>query len=490
MHLRHALLVLLFAAPSLRAEDPAKPIEIGGRRELFVDKSFIDTMKNVRLQLETPKEEEVSFRFDKPWEGKFSGYGTVIKDGNEFRMYYRGRNDAGRDGEVGEYTCMAISKDGRTWTKPDFGLFDVNGSKSNNIVLADSPFTHNFSPMLDTRNGVPPSERYKALGGTLKDGGLVAFVSPDGIHWKKLTDQPVITRQTIAMERMPMALDSMNVPMWSESEQCYICYLRVFYGRVRSIARTTSKDFLTWTPTVLMGFSGAPLEQLYTNQTDAYFRAPHIYVGIAARFMGGRQVLNEEQAKEVNVDPKYFKDCSDGVLITTRGGDQYSGTFPEGFLTPGIGYSNWTSRTNYPSRGVIQSGPTEMSFFANLNYGQPSSYMRRYSLRLDGFSSAVAPYDGGVIVTKPLLVTGRNLSLNFATSAAGGIKVEIEYANGTPIPGFSMDDAVETIGNEIERVVRWNFGNDCSSLTGIPVRLKFRLKDAKLYSFQFQPKKG
>ena len=115
-----------------------------------------------------------------------------------------------------------------------------------------------------------------------------------------------------------------NVSFWSTAEDAYVCYFRVFKrfpsGGVRWVARTTSKDFLSWTPPVEMSFGAAPPEHLYTNQTSPYFRAPHIYVGIAARFMPGRQVLTPAEAEAIHVDPKYFQDCSDAVLLITRGG--------------------------------------------------------------------------------------------------------------------------------------------------------------------------
>ena len=75
-----------------------------------------------------------------------------------------------------------------------------------------------------------------------------------------------------------------------------------------------------------MKFGDTPIEHLYTNQTHAYFRAPQIYVAIAARFMPNRQVLTEEEALSLNVNPKYFKDCSDVVLMTSRGGNKYDRT--------------------------------------------------------------------------------------------------------------------------------------------------------------------
>jgi hypothetical protein len=472
-----AALLALALAPALRAEEPAKPIELGARRELFIDKYLIDKLDGVSLRLEQPRDEGVALNFDKPWEGAFCGYCTIVRDGGEFRAYYRGNPTAGKDGSNAEVTCLALSKDGKRWTKPELGFFEVNGTRANNVVLAGAaPFSHNFCPMLDTRPGAPKGERYKALAGTARTG-LFAFVSEDGLRWKKAREEAVIPKG---------AFDSQNVPFWSESEQCYVCYFRVFVDGIRRISRTTSKDFLAWTAPVLMTYGKAPIEHLYTNQTQPYFRAPHLYVGVAARFMPGRQVLTAGQAKAVGVDPRYFKDCSDGVLITTRGGDRYDRTFMEGFLAPGIGAENWVSRTNYPALNVVQTGPNEMSLYANQNYGQPTSHLRRYSLRLDGFSAAVAPYAGGQLVTRPLTFAGKELALNFATSAAGGILAEIQDASGKPLPGFALADAVETIGNETGRAVRWKSGADVSSLAGKPVRLRFVMKDARLYSFQFR----
>ncbi|HKB37110.1 MAG TPA: hypothetical protein VKD72_11695, partial [Gemmataceae bacterium] len=389
------------------APEPRDVIRLGSRRELFVDRFLIDTMTRTTLTLERPHDEGIVLRFDKPWEGRFCGYATVIKDGPLYRLYYRGLPTSGGDGSNREVTCYAESKDGIAWTKPELGLFAVNGSKANNVVLASAaPFSHNFCPMLDPRKDIPRAERYKALAGT-GSSGLVAFVSEDGLRWKKLRDRPVITKG---------AFDSQNVPFWSEAEGLYLCYFRVFVKGVRRIARTTSKDFVNWTEPVLMEYGDKPIEHLYTNQTSPYFRAPHLYVGVAARFLPGRQVLTAEEAKAIKVDPDYFKDCSDGVLITTRGGDRYERTFMEGFLCPGIGLENWVSRTNYPALNVVPTGAHEMSLYANQNYGQPTSHLRRYTLRLDGFACISAPYSGGELLTKPLTFSGKELVLNFATS--------------------------------------------------------------------------
>src|SRR5262249_6621352 len=155
------------------------------------------------------------------------------------------------------------------------------------------------------------------------------------------------------------------------------------------------------------------------------------------------------------------------------------------FIRPGVGLENWVSRTNYPALGVVPTGAAEMSLFANQNYGQPTAHLRRYSLRTDGFVSVSAPYDGGELLTNPIVFTGKELTLNFAPSAAGSVRVEITNSVGLPLLNFALADSVETIGNDLDRPVRWKSGSDLNSLAGKAVRLRFVLKDADVYSLRF-----
>ncbi|WP_233216496.1 hypothetical protein [Blastopirellula marina] len=476
-------LAVMLVACAVAQAALAEPIAIEGRRELFVDNYLIESLDDAELFLHKPHDEGIVFQFDKPWEGLFCGYCTVIHTDDKYQLYYRGIPTAGSDGNDNEVTCYAESKDGIHWERPAINKYVVHGAKENNVILAHAaPVTHNFSPFLDTNPNADPKQRYKAIGGT-STSQLVAYVSPDGIHWSKLRDEPVIKDKG-------WVFDSQNVAFWSDSEECYVAYYRRASERVRAIARTTSKDFVNWTEPVQMTYSntgtGTPRNHLYTNQTHPYFRAPQIYVATAARFMPGRRVITPEQAEEIGVHPKYFNDSADAIFMTSRGGDHYDCTFDQGFVRPGTALGNWVSRTNYPVLNVVQTGPEEMSLYVNQEYGQPTSNIHRYSLRLDGFASVRARGKVGTLVTKPLTFSGDQLELNFATSAAGGVQAEIEDEAGKPIPGFSLDDANVTIGNDLSRVVTWKEkGSDVSELAGKTVRLKFVLDDADLYAFQF-----
>jgi hypothetical protein len=97
-----------------------------------------------------------------------------------------------------------------------------------------------------------------------------------------------------------------------------------------------------------------------------------------------------------------------------------------------------------------------------------------------------APAAGGEVVTKPLTFAGDHLEINFSTSAAGFVRVEIQDAGGSPIPGYTLDDAQEMIGNDIGRVVRWKRGSNVAELAGRSVRLRLAIRDAELYSLRFQ----
>lgn len=475
---------LLIPAPVALAESA---IPVDSRLELFVDHYLIDKLDRCALKLHEPKLENVALRFDAPWEGPFSGYQTIIKDGDIYRLYYRGSNGKGGDGGTGETTCVAESRDGKVFTKPNLRLREFGGSKENNVILNEAPFCHNFTPFLDANPDCAPAQRYKAVAGTAKTG-LVAWSSPDGIRWQKMQEQAVFTKG---------AFDSQNVAFWSKAEGCYCLYFRVLAvstpeekkwqpKNYRTVSRATSKDFLNWSEGQRMTFGDTPPEHLYTNGTNPYFRAPHLYLAVPMRFMPGRKVLTDEQAKELHVDPRYGSDCAEAVLMSSRGGTVYDRTFMEAWIRPGTDLGNWASRAGLTALGIVPTGPAEMSLYKEAHYAQPSAHMLRFSLRTDGFASVNAPYRGGEMVTKPLTFAGGKLTMNFSTGATGGVRVEIQDAAGKPLPGHTLKDSVEQIGDDIERAVAWKGGNDVGQLAGQTVRLRFVMKDADLFAVRFQ----
>lgn len=470
-----AILGTIWKVPPRRSHPPLT--RIGQRRELFVDGKVVESLENTRLRLHEPSPQGPAIPYDKPWEGGFSGYPTVLYDAGVYRAYYRGWNNVGEDRSA--VTCYAESRDGISWVKPELNRFEVEGTRANNVILDEDPFTHNFGPFLDTKPGIPDGERFKAVAGTHKSG-LCGFVSGDGIHWEKIREEPLIAHGKF---------DSHNVVFWSETENCYVCYYRTYtlgdWNGFRTIARATSPDFLNWTEGADMHFGDTPPEHLYTNATTPYFRAPHLYLSLAKRFFYRKRALPREVGESLVEDPEYSRHCSDAVLMTSRGGYEYDRTFMEAFIRPGQTPQDWVSRGNAPALGIIPGTERELYFYRNSHYAQPSAHLSRYSMRLDGFVSVEAPYAGGSMTTRLIAFEGNRLEINFETSAYGEIQIEVLDPHGSPYPDFACADSETILGNEISRTVSWKNGPDLSPLAGQPIRLRFRMKDANLYSFRF-----
>jgi hypothetical protein len=432
-------------------------VEIGSRLELFLDRALIDSLHGLELNMHTPQPAP-------PSPAAFKGhYATVIQDGELFRAYYRsyvaGYSGPYDEGNPGEITCYAQSRDGRHWAFPQLDLYGVGGPHGSNVILAgEAPCSHNFSPFLDTRPDVRPDERFKALAGVWLGGkgGLFAFVSRDGIRWQRLGKRPAITSTR-------RAFDSQNVAFWSEPESCYACYYRTWdtpHGQLRTITRVTSPDFVHWSLPVPMQ-PNIPGEHLYTSSTHPYFRAPHIYLALPTRFVPEREGI------------------TDILLMTSRGGDRYDRLFMEAFIRPGLDPEQWGNRATYAAQGVVPTGRGELSI-----YLAPGG--RRYVLRTDGFVSVHAGHAGGEMVTKPFTFTGSELAINYSTSAAGSVRVEIQSTAGEPLPGYGLGDCLTLYGDEIEGVVKWRRGSDLRALSRRPVRLRYLLQDADLYSMRFR----
>jgi hypothetical protein len=124
--------------------------------------------------------------------------------------------------------------------------------------------------------------------------------------------------------------------------------------------------------------------------------------------------------------------------------------------------------------------------YAMENWRLDSVCIRRLTLRPDGFVSIQGPYDGGEVVTKPLRFSGARLRINYSTSAVGSVRIEIQDAAGKPVPGFALDDSPGIYGDELDRVASWKSADSVGRLAGHPVRLRFSLRDADLYSFRFE----
>lgn len=481
---------ILIILPHLFVSAQKPAIILQNQRELFIDDHILEKFNNMETRLATPVSGGVAVKFDKPWEGRFSTYVSIINDGIRYRMYYRGLTGNDNKGAQ-QVTCYAESVDGISWSKPNLGLFEVNGTRDNNVVLMDNSLrtTHNLSVMYDSRQGVEADERFKAVGGESTknpSSGLFRYVSPDGIHWKRYS------KDTTALFNAK-ELDSQNVLTWVPSENVYAIYLRGWTGGkpgqryppggIRSIARSVSKDFIHWSEPEWMTFGDTPVEHLYTNTTHPYFRAPQIMVSMPFRFSPKVKVLSDAQLMENGTDPTQWQGVADAVFMTSRGGNVYDRKFLESFVRPGPEQKNWGARSNMPAMGVISTGKNEMSFFVTRAYGTKDIFLERMKLRTDGFASLHAGYSEGNVISKPMILRWGKFNMNYSTSSIGYVKVILLNEKGKEIPGFGEADAERITGDKIDGEIRWKSGKTLKDLANTKVRIKFIARDADIYSF-------
>lgn len=446
-------------------------IDIGKRRELFVDYFLIEELQNARLQLNRPERREVVFQVQQPIENACTASYNFVCDGDRILMYYRGFHPTGefQDGwEASQTANLATSEDGVHFERPSLGLVEHEGSTDNNIFYKGYE-AHNFCVFRDDNPNADPAQRFKAVGGSGKNN-LHGFCSPDGLHWERIQQAPL---------DISGAFDSVNVPLWDPHVGQYRVLSRysdeVDGARVRAIQSCTSDDFIHWSrPEPHRYAEGVPLEHFYTNATVPCPGAEHLLLSFPMRFV-------PEREKDTDRMDYPGPGVSDAVFMSSRDGLHWDRTFMEAWVRPGLDQQNWTHRNCTPAPGIVETGPHEWSMYIAEHYGWSDNRLRRIAVRPHGFASVSAGYAGGELLTRPLIFGGETLHLNYSTSATGAVRVEVQDESGKVVEGYGFDDMDPLYGDELDAAVAWK-GGELGALAGRALRLRFALKDADLFA--------
>jgi hypothetical protein len=479
---------------------------MAGRRYLCWDEKLIEKNDGARICAHRPEKKSLALVCDSEWEGPHNGYASIIKNDKGYKMYYRAcglrQNADGTLFKPKEAICLAESLDGITFRKPNIEKYDYNGTKNNNIIFMREKAVDNFSVFYDENPACPMNEKYKALaelnlGGDSGGTKLVYYASEDGIDFREMRYLDVAG-----------TFDSFNVTFWDKETEKYYLYYRAFHskdgedklswkkykhGDIRDIRVATSKDFLTWEAHGRIAFEqGQEDYPLYTNQITKYYRAENTFIGFPVRYIDREEEsenfrympLADRRAKIKEHFGREGTALTDCVIMTSRDGFTFDRR-DEAFMTPGVeNRTNWWYGNCYTVYGLCETdaeeegAPREISFYMGENYRIKNVNFRRYTVRLDGFFSWQSPFRGAEVLTKPLTISGDEMSLNFATSAAGGIKVFICDEDGSELEGY---ESYTVFGNSTERPV--TFAKPLAELSGKTIRLKFKMKDADIYSF-------
>ncbi len=483
-----------------------KAITIGSSRQVFWDDFLLDkAATTASLRVNPPVRQACCFEFDQPNETFSISYPCIVHDAEGCKMYYQ----PWHDDDMTPCVCVVESKDGLHWKRPQLNLFEGKGLKENNVVM--ERVKDGFFVFYDANPACPPEEKYKGIGITVLPGPdgknkreLCCYVSSDGYRFR--FSHPISHYGTF---------DSLNTAFWNGEE--YLCYFRSFhnipdidnsrlltteemypnnkmwkYG-TRDIRVMRSKDFRTWSLPQRLLFDDEYDYPLYTNNVQLYPRAP-IYIGFPVRYcerpewnanieqMAG---YNTKRLATERLESRTGRVSTDCIFMCSRDGENWH-RYNEAFLTPGYEEEhNWIYGDCYLAYDMIDSGREYYNLYTidrhfSFGYAKP---MNRYTMRKDGFACVCADGWEKRVTTKPVVFEGNALHLNFSTSAFGYIYVSVLDEDGNLL---SRGESVEVFGDTIDRRVIFSEDFDLGALAGKPVRLAFRMRDAKLFSMKFE----
>ncbi|WP_165251846.1 hypothetical protein [Paludisphaera soli] len=474
-----ALPSLLFLVGSLGQT----PIDVGDRKQLFMDHRFI--AESDRVELRANPARKLGLLRDEAGE-PFQGHvGRVIEDDGKVRLYL-GADDV----------RVLESDDGLHFRRTDVKL----------------PGGGIFPTIFLDPHDLDPTRRYKLFRIVYsppfdpEKHGVYASYSADGVIF------------TEAGRVLPLYTDNPPLVHWDERIGKYVIYTRALAydsENQRRIARIETDDPLapwpytkTDDPRMFSSIANLPVvlaadeqddphSDMYYNGSAIYPWADEAYLMFPTMF---RHFSPDRNPAVVPPVPGRWEDFGmlEVQLAVSRDGVKWSRPDRSPYIATGM-VDEWDRWYAVAAPGIIRRGNVLYQYYyssgrlhdsANLRpeYADVAKQLGGVGVvrqRLDGFVSADVDHRGGWLRTPVIVFRGDRLRLNLDTGAMGTAFVELQDAEGRPIPGFALADCEEIGGDFVDQRVYWKGNPDVSALAGRPVRIHFKLKRAKLYAFQF-----
>lgn len=531
----------LIEGPPLLFDGESKdgtPLQLGGRKHLFIDDSFIEEMGDVEFKVNPPKKAEMVIGDIK---GPFRKHLTVVEDEEGLIRIYNSAED--------DYMIVHTSKDGINFEAPNTGI-EHRGKK--NVVIPEW-VGGKGNPFIDPNGSGEYKWKYVS---SYHNRGVYLYTSPDGLKW---------TRQKTAM--IPFRSGTQTCTFYDDQRQMYVSTHRtgIFHTPGNATQRST---VVTQTKNLFEPVKFEPLTQedywaldkeyrlrepqpwwldngpltpgdfglefshdfdpteadpvgtdiyitkalKYDYAPDTYFAFPIVYFHYESDGPVTRQLLIDP-ARERGAGP------IETQIAVSRDGLNWQRYYQPPYVSTGK-HEGINVITAYIAHGMIKRGDEIWQYyFAEPHYhsawvkNDDERAVFRLVQRLDGFISLDSPYEKEeYVTTKPFVFEGNRLTLNIDTDAVGYTQVGFVDENDNPIEGFSVDDCIYINGDFTEEEVEWiqnrhDFDDvaigegepteilkkvkttkDVSSLQGKVVKLVFRMRGTKLYAMQFVQK--
>ena len=462
-------------------------------KQLFIDDYVIAELEGVKKVLNQPVKHPRNPLLRRHEREHAISYGAVVRDEADglYKLWHQIWSDPKDSvGTIG----YVVSKDGITWERPS-----TEGPAGDNLAIFEptEPWVGGPGVIIDPR-ATDPQRRFKMLylaKPTMKGASLSSCVaySADGMHWRQEPKNPLIPYS-----------DTQIAPYWDERLGRYVAYLRFGPPNIRKIARIESADFLHWSPKVTV-IKRSKLDEPFTTKLYTMTAMPYagVYVGLLNTYHG-------ETIKPIP-DDKPWMDRLDAQLVFSRNGVTWQRVLHDGaitaqqlqedrdwtkaaeeatFLPYGEFKKDWDWGQIYPHHPPLVVGDEIRFYYTGISgrhwntyhNDEPDFSVGLATLRLDGFVSVETKQEG-TLTTKPFIFLGDTLVVN-ADAKGGSLVVEALDADGKVIEGFARSNGTPITTDSVRHVLKWSDNADCQLLQARPIKLRFHLKNAKLYSFE------
>jgi hypothetical protein len=478
-------------------------INIGSKKQLFVDNYLVESLKNARQVMNPAQkvEDNPVLLPDRPWEGNSLSLARVLYDPQtgQFRMWYSTTSNYAVRLENGEidyfpkddelqavsHLCLATSTDGIHWDKPDLGRVEFQGSKHNNILPPGHMIGKLYGFFEDEREP-DPAKRYKGMlrEGTVEKAGMqwYLYFSPDLEHWTPYAHNPVVDTYPRVGRWGPT--DFMG---WDPIRQVYAAHMENCLHRNsplnrRLIGRAESPDMIHWSEpeTIIIPDEQDPPDlEFYAMPTFVY---EGLYVGLLWNF----------RTLTCNHHPE---------LVFSRDGIHYERRYREPFIPRGA-KGDFDNASVYAVQPFVH-GDRIFTYYNGVNHRSVEVLLELGKKALGTIGLATTPLDGfvsvdgpkneyGELVTRSFSFTGRELVINMRSHLIDfgprlcDLRVELLAPDHELIPGYTFQACDPILDSDAAHVVSWQGKTDLSAFAGQAIKLRFYIKNARLYAFWFK----
>lgn len=412
-------------------------------------------------------------------------YGSVLKVGGKFRMWYLGmfetQNQKGQAPGMWRPMCYAESDDGVHWTKPELGLVEFNGGRKNNICLiTGEPFSltrvNDFLSVMHDPTDPDPSRRYKTafiahvpyddIKGGMSNLGVkekrvcatITATSADGLTWRVVGDRPA----NAGGERFEAAglyrfgdfyyTPGQLIAPWAGRND------GTDAGRLMLTYR--SPDFVHWSQAKALAFArpgqlaNPRVAGQQTHMGAGLWNRSNVMVGLYGMWQDAATPPPKGASHNTGVK-------IDLGLIVSNDGVHFREPVADFKVIARGAEGEWDDIALLQGHAFVNEGDQTMMWYSHWDTGGKLKTMEigLATLRRDGFGHLSAKEDDNDshFITAPLaLKPGTKLLINVeGVSAAAPITVELLDDRDRPLPGFSGPNAARVSTGGLQQEVVW-----------------------------------